>query len=192
MVFGCLFCLKIKAMKRLVLFGLVLGLITSCGQVKKDLVEGYEDGIADASAEASSIPVLTVDAFNVDAGQYIDKKVAIAGIVDHVCKHSGKKLKLVTNGGSVHVESETRFEDALVGNQIQLTGIVREQRIDESTCLQMEEDNIKKHREGTTNQEQFDHKVTQIKHYRDSMAVAGVDHLSFYTLEFVALDKDTE
>lgn len=177
-------------MKRLVLFGLVLGLITSCGQVKKDLVEEYDEAVVETTEAV--IPVLTVDGFDVDAGNYVDKKVAVAGIVDHVCKHSGKKLKLVTDGGSIHVVSETRFEDALVGNEIQLVGIVREERIDESTCLQMEEDNIKKHREGTTNEEQFEHKVTQIQNYRDSMAVAGVDHLSFYSLEFVSLEEDTE
>ena len=143
-------------------------------------------------AATNKIPVLTIDSFDLEAGNYVNQEVAIAGIVDHVCKHSGKKLKLVTDGGSVHVDSETRFDDALVGNQIQLKGIVRELRIDESYCLQMEEDNIKKHREGTSNDEQYGHQQNQIKQYRDSMAVAGVDHLSYYTLEFVSMDKNTD
>lgn len=176
-------------MKRFIIFGLALGLVISCGQTKTDLVEGTDSL---GTEVASEIPILSVDAFDIDAGNYVGKEVAIAGIVDHVCKHSGKKLKLVTDGGSVHVDSETRFDDALVGNQIHLTGIVKEERIDESTCLQMEEDNIKNHKEGSMNEEQISHQKEQIKHYRDSMAVAGVDHLSFYTLEFVALEKDTE
>jgi hypothetical protein len=90
------------------------------------------------------------------------------------------------------VESETRFDDALIGSEISLKGIVRELRIDESYCLQMEEDNILKHKEGETNEEDFTHKQELIKSYRDSMAVAKVDHLSYYTLDFVSLEKDSE
>lgn len=176
-------------MKRFILFSVAVGLMISCGQTKSDLVEGTDSPGTDIAVE---VPMLSVDAFDVEAGNYVGKEVAITGIVDHVCKHSGKKLKLVTDGGSVHVDSETRFDDALVGNEIRLTGIVKEERIDESTCLQMEEDNIKNHKEGSMNEEQLSHQKEQIKHYRDSMAVAGVDHLSFYTLEFVALENDGE
>ena len=176
-------------MKKLFYVGLSLVVMFSCGKVKKDLVQDYDAAV---EIDERSTPHLTVDQFASEAGTYVDQEVAIAGIVDHVCKHSGKKLLLVTDGGSVHVTSETRFDDKLVGNQIQLTGIVKEERIDESTCLQMEEDNIKQHREGVTNEEQYSNKLKQIQHYRDSMATAGIDHLSYYSLEFVSLKKEVQ
>jgi hypothetical protein len=146
-----------------------------------------------ATEQASiSIPIIDISSFDIDAGRYVDSEIEVSGIVDHVCKHSGKKLKLVTDGASVHVESETRFDDTLIGNEINLKGIVRELRVDESYCLQMEDDNIKKHKEGETNEEDFSHKQELIQSYRDSMVVAEVDHLSFYTLDFVSLAKKSE
>ena len=159
----------------------------SCSQNKSNQAE-------EISTEAAEviIPQINIASFDVDAGQYLNTEISVSGIVDHVCKHSGKKLKLVTDGASVHVESETRFDDTLVGSEINLKGIVRELRVDEAYCLQMEEDNISSHKEGETNEEDFTHKQDQIKSYRDSMAVAQVDHLSFYTLEFVSLEKDSE
>lgn len=136
------------------------------------------------------VPVLAVANFDAEAQKYNDKEVQVEGIVDHVCKHGGKKLLLVVDGASVHVVAqEERFDDALVGQQVSLNGIVREERIDESTCLQMEEDAIKNHSEGEADDEVLARKKKQIAFYRDSMATAGLDHLSYYSLEFVSFNE---
>jgi hypothetical protein len=143
-----------------------------------------------AEAVATDIPVLAVADFDAKAENFADKEVRVTGIVDHVCKHGGKKLLLVVDGASVHVVAqEERFDDALVGQQVSLNGIVREERIDESTCLQMEEDAIKNHSEGEADDEMLARKKKQIKFYRDSMATAGLDHLSYYSLEFIAFNE---
>ncbi len=185
---GDLFCCKINSqMKKILILSLVVSMFLACSTNQSNQTEEVSTEVTDVI-----IPQISVASFDIDAGQYINSEVSVSGIVDHVCKHSGKKLKLVTDGGSVHVESETRFDDALIGSEINLKGIVRELRIDESYCLQMEEDNISKHKEGETNEEDFNHKQELIKSYRDSMAVAQVDHLSYYTLEYVSLDKDSE
>ena len=174
-------------MKNIVLLSLSFGLLCACSANQSTEVE-------EISTEQFSIvvPQVNINSFDVDAGQYVDSEITVSGIVDHVCKHGGKKLKLVTDGSSVHVESESRFDDDLIGNEISLNGIVRELRVDESYCLQMEEDNTSKHKEGETNDEDFNHKQELIQSYRDSMIVVGVDHLSFYTLEFVSLEKKGE
>ena len=171
-------------MKNIILLSIITLLSLSCSQNKS--TEAEEVAVEQAGI---TIPTINIASFDMDAGQYVGSEIEVSGIVDHVCKHSGKKLKLVTDGASVHVESETRFDDSLVGSEIKLNGIVRELRIDESYCLQMEDDNIQKHKEGETNDEDFDHKKELIQSYRDSMSVAGVDHLSFYTLDFVELEK---
>lgn len=174
-------------MKKLLLLIIISGLFIACGTNQSSEAEQVSE-----EQVAINIPQIDIAAFDIDAGQYVDREIEVSGIVDHVCKHSGKKLKLVTDGASVHVESETRFDDTLIGNEINLNGIVRELRVDESYCLQMEDDNIKKHKEGETNEEDFTHKQELIQSYRDSMAVANVDHLSFYTLDYVSLAKKSE
>lgn len=131
-------------------------------------------------------PLLALGEFDTKAGEYVNKEVKIQGIVDHVCKHSGKKLLVVTDDGDVHITSDTRFEDQLKGSEIVLTGIVLEERIDEAYCLKMEEDNIKSHSEGASNQEQFENKKKHIQQYRDQMKAENKDYLSSYSLQYVS------
>ena len=131
---------------------------------------------------------LELGEFDITAGEFVDKEVKVVGIVDHVCKHGGKKLFLVNDNGEVHVESDDRFDDELIGSEVVVTGIVREFRVDEGYCLQKEEDNIKNHTEGVDNQDKYEEKMAHIQEYRDEMEEKGVDHLSFYSLEFVELE----
>ncbi len=174
-------------MTRLFALLAVLGLIVACNNNPAENEENESAQIAET--EITEAPVLAVAEFDAQAENYVDKEVRVEGIVDHVCKHGGKKLLLVVDGASVHVVAEERFEDALIGQQVSLNGIVREERIDESTCLQMEEDAIKSHSEGEADDEVLERKKKQIAFYRDSMATAGLDHLSYYSLEFVAFNE---
>jgi hypothetical protein len=139
------------------------------------------------NSQFSQSQTLTVSNFDSLAKDFVDKEVLVKGLVDHVCKHGGKKLFLVEGDASLHVESENRFSDSLIGNEVLLSGIVREFVVDEAYCLKMEEDNIKSHAEGQTEKENFEHKKILIAEYRDSMKAAKTDHLSFYSLEFVSL-----
>lgn len=127
--------------------------------------------------------------FDTEAANFIGKEVQVSGIVDHVCKHGGKKLLLVNNDAQVHITSEERFSEELVGSQINLTGVVVEERITEATCLQMEEDNMKSHSEGMSSDEQFEAKKKHIKQYRDQMATSGKDYISNFSLEYVSLKE---
>jgi DNA/RNA endonuclease YhcR with UshA esterase domain len=171
-------------MKKYVFIFALIGVLAACGS------EGETNETSDSTetAKVDETPMIKIGEFDAVAGEYIDKTVKVKGIVDHVCRHGGKRLFLVDDEGDLHVESEERFNDSLMGNEVTVTGIVREFRVDEAYCMQEEEDNIKSHSEGQTNTEQFEQKKQHIAEYRDSMKVAGVDHLSFYSLEFVELN----
>jgi hypothetical protein len=162
----------------LIAFALMFALI-SCKDTGKKTTD--TDVVAE---EAYEVPTITIAEFNADAGKYLDKEVKVKGIVDHVCKHGGKKIFFVDNEEDLHINSETRFEEDLNGSKLIVTGIVREFRVDESYCLQMEEDNIKSHEAG--DMEIYNQKKETIKYYRDSMAIANTDHLSYYSLDYVS------
>jgi len=162
----------------LIAFALMFALF-SC----KDTGKKTDDANA-VTEEVYEVPTLTIAEFNTDAGKYLDKEVEIKGIVDHVCKHGGKKIFFVDNEDDLHINSETRFEEDLNGSKLIVTGIVREFRVDEAYCLQMEEDNIKNHEAGDL--ENFNQKKEQIQYYRDSMSIAKADHLSYYSLDYVS------
>ena len=91
-----------------------------------------------------------------------------------------------TGDGKVHITSEVRFDESLMGSEITVAGIVLEERIDEGYCLKMEEDNIKSHSEGLANKEQFEAKKEHIQQYRDQMKADSVDHISNYSLKYVS------
>jgi len=139
--------------------------------------------------KSQEVPQIAIGEFNTKAGDFVNKEVQVKGIVDHVCKHGGKKILLVTDDGDVHVTSEERFNETLKGSEIILTGVVLEGRIDEAYCLKMEGDNIKSHSEGTSNKEQFEAKKEHIQQYRDQMKANNIDHISNYSLKYVSYSK---
>lgn len=167
----------------------IAGLFASCGGGQQT-----DENQTEANVETEqTTPEIALGDFESLAGNHVDSEILVSGIVDHVCKHGGKKILLATDDANVHVMSETRFNDDLMGSEIIVTGIVREERYDESYCLKMEEDNIKSHSEGETDDELFERKKEHVAFLRDSMKTAGVDHLSSYSLDYVShIEKKVE
>ena len=168
----------------LLIAGVALFLGSCSGEATTNDTENANDTIAEETG--SDIPVLVLGEIEEKAGEFIDQEVQVVGIVDHICKHGGKKIFLVSDDADVHINGEERFDEELTGSEITVTGIVREFRVDEGYCLQQEEDNIQSHKKGDTDEDLFEMKKEQIQFYRDSMASAGVDHLSFYSIDYVS------
>jgi len=169
--------------KKIIALTLIVTFMASCCEDKP--INNDENQEAQQTT-LTAIPLLAIGEFDTKAGDFVDKEIQVSGIVDHLCKHGGKKLFMVSDDGDLHVESDERFDDKLAGMEITVMGIVREFRVDEGYCLQMEEDNIQSHSEGLTKDDLFEQKMKQIEFYRDSMKVANTDHLSFYSLEYVS------
>ncbi len=168
----------------LMIIALAVIFISCSGGAGTDVA--VQDEGASMEATQQETPMIAIGEFDTKAGDFVDQEIMVEGIVDHVCKHGGKKLFLVSDDGDLHVESDTRFDEALAGSQVAVKGIVREFRVDEAYCLKMEEDNIQSHKKGETDEDLYEMKMAQIKEYRDSMATAGVDHLSFYSVEYIS------
>ena len=162
-------------MKKIVLIISMAALFISCDDTSKK-----------KDKEVAKIPTLSLAEFDAKAGEFLDKEIQVKGIVDHVCKHGGKKLLLVDEEGDVHVESESRFDDAMVGDEVTINGIVTEFRVDESYLLKKEEDNLQSHKEGTDSKDVYDQKMEKLQYFRDSMKVTKVDHLSYYSMDYVS------
>ena len=169
-------------MKKVLLALAICLFIISCKTEDKKVENNNEISVE----EIVETPLLTLGEFDTKAGEFVGKEIQVKGIVDHVCKHGGKKILLVTDDGDAHVFSEERFDEALMGSEILVTGVVLEEKIDEAYCLKMEEDNIKSHSEGTSNQQQFEAKTKHIQQYRDQMKAENIAYISNYSLQYVA------
>ena len=169
--------------RKFLAFAALAVIVASCGgngNVSEEQVI-TEDVLVEA-------PMIAIGEFDSKAGEFVEKEVVVEGIVDHVCKHGGKKLFLVSEEGDLHVESDERFDESLAGSEVVVKGVVKEFRIDEAYCLKMEEDNIQSHKKGETDEDLYEMKMAQIQEYRDSMKTSGVDQLSFYSLAYVSLE----
>ena len=169
-------------MKKIVFLLVVIISFISCKTETKKVEEVKE-------SKTIETPMLAIGEFDAKAGEFVNKEIQVKGIVDHVCKHGGKKLLMVTDEGDVHVTSDERFEESLKGNEITLTGVVVEERIDESTCLEMEENIMNNHSEGKTNDEQFEEQQKHIQQYRDEMKTENKAYISNYSLKYVNHSK---
>ncbi len=169
-------------MKKIAFIFVLILVLTAC---KKD-AQNAEITNQETIETAAETPLLAISEFDTKAGEFVAKEVKVKGIVDHICKHGGKKLLLVTDEGKVHVTSDTRFEEELIGSEIALNGVVAEERIDEAYLLKIEEDNIKSHSEGQSSDEQFEAKKKHIQEYRDQMKSDNTDHISNYSLEYMS------
>jgi len=180
-------------MKKFLLILSIITLTISCADASKktDKTASENETTTENSTEK---PLIALADFDSKAGKWVNKEVQVKGIVDHVCKHGGKKLLLVNDLGDVHVESEERFDDAMIGSEITLTGVVTEFRVDESYCLQEEENHQQNHKDGTDSDDMYAKKMEQVQFFRDSMKATGKDHISYYSLDYVAhqVDKATE
>lgn len=181
--FTCLTLLLKKMKKYLSILAIASLLFSSCGS-EESTNDTSDTTKTEVASESKT--VLKIDEFYTTAAENVDKEIQVKGIVDHVCRHGGKKLFLVDDGGDLHVFSENRFNDSVMGSEIIVTGIVREFKMDEAYCSQLEEDNIKSHSEGNSSEEQFKRKQAHVAEIRDSMKAAGVDHISEYSLEYIS------
>ncbi len=174
-------------MKKILLSIFAIAALFSCNNTTETTDETLTDSTA---VEIAEVPVILLGELNTKAGEYVGKEVQVTGIVDHICKHSGKKILLVSDDGEIHVEAEERFDENIAGHSITLNGIINEFRVDEAYCLKMEEETINSHEDGDENDEDIEaknkRKAEEIKYYRDSMITAGINHISYYSIDYVS------
>jgi hypothetical protein len=130
-------------------------------------------------------PEILISEFNIKAGDFVGKEVSVSGIVDHVCKHSGKKILLVDGDNKIHVFNDERFSEDIAGQKISVTGIVEEEKIDEAYLTEWSNHEKGSHSSGSEADKSELKKVeSKIQQLRDSLKKSGVDHFSNYSLKY--------
>jgi hypothetical protein len=146
------------------------------------------------------ITTVTLAEFDNKVSDLVGQKIAISGTVDHICEHGGQKLFIVDTEaeGRVKVtpdENIAAFNSELEGENIEIVGIVEEQRIDENYLKEWEEE-IKEgiakdqgegiHVEGEGKMKHEEDGKTdafeKINRLREMLTESGEDHLSFYSV----------
>lgn len=108
-------------------------LATACGGNKNQ--QSASDEISDA---------LTVDQVFETPDQYVGDTITLEGICSHLCSQGGKKAFLQGNADNVQIRCEAfplmgqAFPKSTIHHPMRVTGIFREQRIDNDVVTEME------------------------------------------------------
>ena len=155
------------------------------------------------TTETQTSTALTIDDLLARADSLVDQQVTFQGVCTHTCKHGATKMFMMGTDDTKTIRVEAgelgSFDTKCINSMVEVTGVLREQRIDEAYLRQWEEqlkartakqhgngeagcDSEKKARgeTGNTPEERiadFRAKIAQRK------ADTGRDYLSFYYVE---------
>jgi len=166
-------------MKYLSLLAMCLMLL-SCNQKSK------QKDSAPKQAEIKQI-VQTIDQVMQAAEQNVGKQVHFKGLVNHVCAHSGKRciLKNTTGDLSIRVEATGNlegFNKEIAGNDLIVTGTLREKRLDTAYINEWEKD-IKSKHDAKEGGEHCSSEMANIKEMRDWMKENNKDYYAIYFVD---------
>ncbi len=99
----------------------------------------------DKAVETVTETVYTVDEIQEKGSELIDQTVTISGTVSHVCKHGGARCFLMGSSEDVTIRVEAgnkigSFTQEQMGNDLKITGVLKEIRIDDAYIAEMEGD----------------------------------------------------
>ena len=195
-------------MKKLLFVALIATAFISC-QNNSQKIENATEKVPD-----NEVTIIQVADFDSLAGNLVGKKIQLLGTVDHVCQHGGQRMFIVDNESDARIkitpaEEIAAFNTNLIGNDLLITGIVDEQRIDEAYLMEWEEE-IKAGSamsddkgEGTHlggnvekggSEADVSEEMQKVNNLREQLQASGKDYLSFYSIVCTAYDvmqKDT-
>lgn len=124
-----------KSLIILSLFAVCLG-IFSCGN------SGAKNETLPDASEA-----ISVDQVLAAPDELVGDTIVIEGVCSHLCRHGGRKAFVAGSADSVMLRCEAfplmgePFPKSTIHHPIRVTGILREQRIDEAAVAEMEREN---------------------------------------------------
>ncbi len=190
-------------MKKILLMLFAITLLFGCGQ--KD--NSGKDEVADNEAIQEQVVEIKLSEFKEKAPELVGKKIMFTGLVDHTCKHGGKRMFLVDENSDAHLKVEAgedigSFDAELTGSTVKVIGVVSEKIIDAAYLDEWEAETKKeidseknlhlgKHENGQKEEDETKESLEKIKKLREQLEESGKDHLAFYSVtcvEYKVLD----
>lgn len=148
------------------------------------------------TAKNDAIPV-NISEVKARAPELMGKLISLEGMVNHVCRESGKRLFLGEESFKVLATNQIpTFRVEWEGSDVTITGFLKEDRIDETYLANWEKeltDGVKVQLKEATHTYDAESKgldesaittqLDQIKGYREQIEAGGKGYISFYSLE---------
>lgn len=125
--------------KKILFLFVITAFIASCNNTQSPSTD-TEGSEQEMTAE---LVTLTIVDFDNEAGNFVGKEVQISGLVNHTCKHGGKRMFLIDTETEQTVKIEAgeniaSFDAELEGSEVIVNGIINELIIDEAYLIEWE------------------------------------------------------
>ena len=190
--------MKKKRFSGLLALALVVTLTACGGQGSKSTTSSSKEQTTQVESSA-----LEVDKLLATADDLAEQTITVEGICTHICEHGGRKIFLMGSDDTktIRVESGSMgaFSNDCVNSIVEVTGVLKEERIDEAYLVAWEatiaEDKVEQHGDGeagcsTEKQargEEGNTDAERIADFRKRIAEreasTGKAYLSFYFIE---------
>lgn len=170
-------------MKKIVLtLVIVLGLV-SCNSSSKQ-----ENNVSTSEQSIVETNVMSVEDMLASAEKYVDKEVTFKGVVAHTCKHAGKRCFIQGQTPDISIRVEAKgdiggFNRELIGNEIEVTGVLKEKRVSNSQINDMEKTLATQSLKDDGSQESCDTEKANIQGMRDWMKANNKDYFAIYYVD---------
>lgn len=171
-----------KKMMYLAVMVLALGL-SACGNSSKKQAETAQD-----STTVSVASAMNVEDVLAKAEENVGKEITVKGLVSHTCKHSGRRCFIVGADGKTSIRVEAKgdiggFNRELIGSDIVVKGVLRENKLSKEYIDQMEKEVNDKKAQETSSAESCESEMNNIKAMREWMKANNKDAYSIYYVD---------
>ncbi|NOZ33712.1 MAG: hypothetical protein GXO80_00245 [Chlorobi bacterium] len=172
--------------KKILFLSVSVLLIAACGN--NDNTEKNKSDTTEI--KLAEVPEINLNEFDSLAANYVGKEVKVTGIVDHVCKHGGKKLLLVDGDYNLHIFNDNRFKESLSGSKVTVKGIVEQEVVDSAYLAEKLKHEQKSYVDADdAEKEKLKDMTKYITKMQDSLKKSGLDHFTNYSLKFETLEE---
>lgn len=166
--------------------------ISSCNQnnkQQKNETDNTKTGKIETEKK-EQIKVYSVDELFTNADNLSDKKIKVQGIVEHICKHSAKRFKIINPNSNKELKIElindiSSVEPSIIGKSVVVSGSITATEMDAEMVEKWKQKMIKNHK-GEENTEHYKEELSAIQEIYDKI-ISG--EILFYTSYSVQADK---
>lgn len=123
-----------------------------------------------------------------DAEKNVNKELVLRGFITHTCKHSGRRCFVIGKDQKTSLRVEAKgniggFNRELIGSEVIIKGILRENRLTKEYIDQAEEELKENQGRSEENGETCDAEMSHIQSMREWMKANHRDYYSIYYVE---------
>ncbi|MBD3257147.1 hypothetical protein GF377_01845 [candidate division GN15 bacterium] len=165
---------------------------------------------AQNEAEPAAAAQMTIAQINAEADQHEGELIAVEGMVDHVCRHGGKKMFIIGDNPEDRLKIDASndvasFDIGLEGSKVRIEGTVAVLKVDEDylnnwegeVCsyehsgepAEADADEGKVEAEMAAAEEAAEGELKEITALRQQLAESDKDYLGFYSISCKSFEE---